>query len=81
MRVPNLSVSTNVTETISKLNQQRITLDQQISSGQRISLPEDDGMTMGRVIDIETQKSTLTQYQRNASYASEFLNTGYLNLR
>ncbi|MDC0547753.1 hypothetical protein OAO16_02225 [Opitutales bacterium] len=80
MRVPNLSVSTNVTETISKLNQQRITLDQQISSGQRISLPEDDGMTMGRVIDIETQKSTLTQYQRNASYASEFLNTGYLNL-
>ena len=57
MRVPNLSVSTNVTETISKLNQQRITLDQQISSGQRISLPEDDGMTMGRVIDIETQKS------------------------
>lgn len=80
MRVPNLSVSTNVTETISKLNQQRITLDQQISSGQRISLPEDDGMTMGRVIDIETQKSVLTQYQRNASYASEFLNTGYLNL-
>jgi flagellin-like hook-associated protein FlgL len=80
MRIPNLSVSNNITKTISDLNQKRIKLDQQISSGQKMALPEDDGMTMGRIIDLETQKSTLTQYQRNASYASEFLNTGYLNL-
>ena len=80
MRIPNLSVSNNITDTIRKLGQQRISLDQQISSGQKMTLPEDDGMTMGRIIDLETQKSTLTQYQRNASYASEFLNTSHLNL-
>ena len=28
----------------------------------------------------ETQKGQLTQYQRNASYAEEFLNAGHLNL-
>ena len=61
MRIPNLSVSNNITKTISDLNQKRIKLDQQISSGQKMALPEDDGMTMGRIIDLETQKSTLTQ--------------------
>ena len=29
---------------------------------------------------LETQKGQLTQYQRNASYAEEFLNAGQLNL-
>ena len=53
MRIPNLSVSNNITDTIRKLGQQRISLDQQISSGQKITLPEDDGMTMGRVIDLK----------------------------
>ena len=67
MRIPNLSVTNNITKTISDLNKERIKIDQQISSGQKIALPEDDGMTMGRIIDLETQKSTLTQYQRNAS--------------
>ena len=80
MRIPDLSVSNNITDTIRKLSQQRISLDQQISSGQKIALPEDDGMIMGRVIGLDTQKSILTQYQRNSSYASEFLNSSYLNL-
>ena len=80
MRVSNLSTSEQVTSTIRQLEQDRIRLNTQISSGQKITLPEDDGLRMGRVITLDTEKSTLSQYQRNASYASEFLNAGHLNL-
>ena len=80
MRLPNLSVSDSITNTIRNLDLQRYKLDKQISSGQKITLPEDDGMRLGRVIQLDTEKSKLAQYQRNASYASEFLNAGHLNL-
>ena len=80
MRLPNLSVSDSITNTIRDLDMQRYKLDKQISSGQKITLPEDDGMRLGRVIDIDTEKGKLAQYQRNASYASEFINAGHLNL-
>ena len=43
---------------------QRYKLDKQISSGQKITLPEDDGMRLGRVIDIDTEKGKLAQYQK-----------------
>ena len=80
MRLPNLSVSDSITNTIRNLDLQRYKLDKQISSGQKITLPEDDGMRLGRVISLDTEKGKLAQYQRNASYASEFLNAGHLNL-
>ncbi len=80
MRLPNLSSSNAITSKIRELDQQRFQMDRQITSGQKLRLPEDDGMRLGRVIRLETQKGQLTQYQRNASYADEFLNAGHLNL-
>ena len=80
MRLPNLSVSDSITKTIRELDLQRFKLDKQISTGQKITLPEDDGMRLGRVIKLDTEKGQLAQFQRNASYASEFLNAGHLNL-
>ena len=80
MRLPNITSSNSIIQKIKELDQQRFKLDAQITSGQKIALPEDDGMRLGRVIQLETQKSQLTQYQRNASYAKEYLDAGYLNL-
>jgi flagellin-like hook-associated protein FlgL len=80
MRLPNLSSSNAITSKIRDLDQQRFQMDRQITSGQKLRLPEDDGMRLGRVLRLETQKGQLTQYQRNASYADEFLNAGHLNL-
>ncbi|NBU86303.1 MAG: hypothetical protein EBS13_03115 [Verrucomicrobia bacterium] len=80
MRIPNLNVSSNVTNTIRELDQQRFTLDRQISTGQKITYPEDDGIRTGRLIQADALKAKLAQYQRNASYATEFLNAGHLNL-
>ncbi len=80
MRIPNLNVSSNVTNTIRELDQERFKLDRQISTGQKITYPEDDGIRTGRLIQADAIKAKLSQYQRNASYASEFLNSGHLNL-
>ena len=73
MRIPNLNVSESLTRTIRDLEMQRLKLDQQISTGQKISLPEDDGMRVGRVIQLDSEKGKLAQYQRNASYATSLL--------
>ena len=78
--MPNISSSNSIIQKIKELDQQRFKLDAQITSGQKLTLPEDDGMRLGRVIQMETQKGQLTQYQRNASYAKEYLDAGYLNL-
>ena len=80
MRLPNITSSNSIIQKIKELDQQRFKLDAQITSGQKLTLPEDDGMRLGRVIQLETQKGQLTQYQRNASYAKEYLDAGYLNL-
>ena len=62
------------------MDQQRFKLDRQISTGQKITYPEEDGIKAGRLIQSDALKAKLAQYQRNASYASEFLNAGQLNL-
>ena len=64
MRLPNLSVSDSITKTIRDLDLQRFKLDKQISTGQKITLPEDDGMRLGRVIKLDTEKGQLAQFQR-----------------
>ncbi len=80
MRLPDLNVTQSVTQRIRDLDLQRFKLDQQISTGQKIKYAEDDGSMMSRTIRLDSQKSRLSQYQRNASYASEFLNAGNMNL-
>ena len=80
MRIPNLNVTQSVTQRIRDLDLQRFKLDQQISTGQKIKYAEDDGSMMSRTILLDSQKSRLSQYQRNASYASEFINAGNMNL-
>ncbi len=80
MRIPDLNRSDSITRTIRDLESQRLKLDKQISTGQKISLPEDDGMRIGRVIQLDSEKGKLAQYQRNASYATEFINSGHINL-
>ena len=47
MRIPNLNVSGNITNTIRELDQERFKLDRQISTGQKITYPEDDGIRTG----------------------------------
>lgn len=75
-----MNVTQSVTQRIRDLDLQRFKLDQQITTGQKITYAEDDGSKMSRTIQLDSQKSRLSQYQRNASYASEFINAGQMNL-
>jgi len=56
MRIPNLNVSDSITRTLRELESQRLKLDKQISTGQKLSLPEDDGMRMGQAIKLDSEK-------------------------
>ena len=80
MRIPNISVSENVLQSIRDLDAKRFQLNEQISSGQKISLPSDDGVRMSRVIQLDSEKSKLAQYQRNSSFAEEYINASQMNL-
>jgi flagellin-like hook-associated protein FlgL len=80
MRIANVTTSENLLDVIQKLDRRQLDLQQQISDGQKITLPEDDGMKMGRLVRMETEKSSLVQYQRNSSYANEYLDASHLNL-
>ena len=56
MRIPDLNISDSVNRTIRDLELKRLKLDEQISTGQKITLPEDDGMRIGRVIKLDSEK-------------------------
>ena len=64
MRIPNLNVSANITKTIRELDQERFKLDRQISTGQKITYPEDGGVRTARLIQADALKAKLSQYQR-----------------
>ena len=57
MRIPDLNVTQSVTQRIRDLNLQRFKLDQQITTGQKITYAEDDGSTMSRTIQLDSQKA------------------------
>ena len=52
MRIPDLNVTQSVTQRLKDLNLQRFKLDQQITSGQKITYAEDDGAKMSRTIQL-----------------------------
>jgi flagellin-like hook-associated protein FlgL len=80
VRIPDISVSSNILQSIRDLDAKRFQLNDQISSGQKISLPSDDGVRMSRVIQLDSEKSKLAQYQRNSSFAQEYINASQMNL-
>jgi flagellar hook-associated protein 3 FlgL len=62
---------------ISDLSARQARLQTQVSTGQRLFLPEDDPAAMGRVLSLQTEKSQLTQFASNAAYALDISNSTY----
>ena len=65
MRVPNINVQDNMMTQLSNLRQRQVKLQEQISTGQRLSSISDDPAATERVMRNETEKRELTQYRRN----------------
>jgi flagellar hook-associated protein 3 FlgL len=71
MRIATSSITGSALNQIMDLTDNLSTLQNQVSTGQRISQPEDDPAAVGQLINLQTEQQQLAQYQRNASTALE----------
>jgi len=65
MNVTNTSFSSNFIYEIQNLESQQNTLQQQTSSGLKVTLPENNPGVMNQVLNLQTEASSDTQYQSN----------------
>jgi len=67
MRVSTSMFTNNFLPQINTLEQSENHLQSQASSGLNMSLPEDNPVAMGKVLDLQAQTSANAQYQKNIS--------------
>lgn len=81
MRITNNTISDNIVSQIQNLGTQQARLQNQVSTGQRIFQPEDDPAAVGRVLDLQSDQRSLSQYQLNAARALEISQASYSGLQ
>ncbi len=69
MRIATSTASNTALQQIGSLDTNLSKLQTEISTGQRVTLPEDDPAAMGRLINYQGQSQQLTQFQQNATQA------------
>jgi flagellar hook-associated protein 3 FlgL len=65
MRIPNYTVSRTLVSRLQDLTARQAQLNQQATTGQRVTNPSDDPAAMGRVLNIQTEKTQIQQFSRN----------------
>jgi flagellar hook-associated protein 3 FlgL len=81
MRVASNTVSDAIVRQIDQLSTQQATLQTQISTGQRISEPEDDPAAVASVLNLESQLRQVQQYGQNATQALTVSQASYAGLQ
>lgn len=81
MRVASTTVSDNIIRQIQQLSSQQARLQTQVSTGQRISAPEDDPAAVARVLNFTSERRQLVQYGQNASRALAVSQSTYAGLQ
>ena len=77
MRVTTNSFNNDLRHNITKLAERQLRLQQQVSTGQRITTASDDPNAMRRVLDLRNEQGQLKQYQDNISTLRENTNVVY----
>jgi len=80
MRVASNTVSNSIVAQIDRLSSQQATLQAEVSSGQKITNPEDDPATVASALNLESQLSQVAQYGQNASQALTLAQASYSGL-
>jgi flagellar hook-associated protein 3 FlgL len=80
MRIATNSISDGIISQIQQLTSQQTKLQSEISSGQRISQPEDDPAAVGRVLNLESEGRQIAQYGSNAARALEMAQASFSGL-
>ncbi|MBX3738107.1 MAG: flagellar hook-associated protein FlgL [Candidatus Didemnitutus sp.] len=81
MRIASNTISDNIVRQIQNLGSQSARLQSQVASGQRITNPEDDPAAVSRVINLESERRSLAQFQRNADRALQVSQASYSGLQ
>ena len=77
MRVTTNSFNNDLRHNITRLAERQLRLQQQVSTGQRITTASDDPKAMRRVLDLRNQQGQLRQYQDNITTVRENTNVVY----
>src|ERR1700677_3809651 len=77
MRVTDLSFTANFLSQVNQLEQQENTLQQESTTGLKITEPEDDPSVMSNVLDMQTASSANSQYQNNITSLQDSATTSY----
>lgn len=69
MRIATSTITGSALNQIMNLTNSLSTIQNQVSTGQRVSQPEDDPTAVGQLINLQSEQQQLAQYQKNASTA------------
>ena len=81
MRIATNTVSDSMIRQIQQLMGDQAKLQLQVSSGRRITQPEDDPSAVGRVLNLQTEQRQLAQFSNNASRALTLSQSSYSGLQ
>ncbi len=80
MRIATNSISDGIINQIQQLTSQQAKLQNEVSTGQRISQPEDDPAAIGRVLNLESEGRQISQYASNAASALQMAQASFSGL-
>jgi flagellar hook-associated protein 3 FlgL len=81
MRIASNTVNDAMVRQIQQLMSDQAKLQLQVSSGRRITQPEDDPAAVGRVLNLQTEQRQLEQYADNSSRALTLSQTSFSGLQ
>lgn len=81
MRIASNTLSDSMIRQIQQLTSEQAKLQLQVSTGRRITQPEDDPAAVGRVLGLQTEQRQIKQYASNASRALTLAQTSYSGLQ
>jgi flagellar hook-associated protein 3 FlgL len=77
MRVTANTFPDSLLAQLTSLTQRQNRLQTQVATGQRIQLPEDDPVSMRRVLDMQAEGKSVAQYERNIARHQELANASF----
>ena len=80
MRVPFNALNNALLPRLQNLAAAQLTATTQLASGQRVSRPSEDPLTMNRALELEARKKQEQQYFQNAGRASDLAQATYASL-
>ena len=81
MRVTANTFPNSLLDQLGSLSQRQNKLQNQAATGQRVQLPEDDPVTMRRVLDMQAEGKSVGQYQRNIGRHEELATASFNSIK